>query len=101
VAIVLAVVFALATTTVLVQNWILRELAREIRVLDAHAQDIENQMIRHGLAGRSDFPPWNGTSTDEKGEGNVGSGMQGNHRQLGEDGISIKPSGKRGIGKQP
>lgn len=35
-----------------------RELAKEMRILQVHAQDIENVLIRQGLARRSDFAPW-------------------------------------------
>lgn len=37
-----------------------RDLAKEIRILQVHAQDIENVLIRHGLAQRGDFAPWPG-----------------------------------------
>lgn len=34
------------------------ELRREIRMLQLHAQDIENVLIRTRAAERSDFAPW-------------------------------------------
>jgi hypothetical protein len=35
-----------------------KELAREIRILQVHAQDLENVTIRDGIATRADFVGW-------------------------------------------
>jgi hypothetical protein len=45
------------------------QMGREIRILQLHAQDIENILIRSNLASRKDFPVWQsptgkGTSAD-------------------------------------
>lgn len=36
----------------------LEETAREIRVLQLHVQDVENVLIRQGIANRDDFAEW-------------------------------------------
>lgn len=33
-------------------------LTKEIRLLQLHTQDVQNTLIRHGLARREDFAPW-------------------------------------------
>jgi hypothetical protein len=71
-AISMAAAFILASLTFLLTVIELRDLRgefslkmeeqrREIRMLQLHAQDIENVLIRAGVARRSDFAPWTGT----------------------------------------
>jgi hypothetical protein len=36
----------------------IKRLDRETRILAVHAQDIENVLIRQGVAKRDDFAPW-------------------------------------------
>lgn len=35
-----------------------RELAREVRIMQVHTQDVENVLIRRGIAARQDFVEW-------------------------------------------
>lgn len=43
-----------------------QQLSKEIRILQIHAQDIENVLIRSRLADRKDFAPWAGVDSDQK-----------------------------------
>lgn len=38
--------------------FLLQNATREIRVLELHTQDVENVLIRQGIATREDFPEW-------------------------------------------
>ena len=50
--------FVIASVALLLVWEANRDLAREVRVLQVHAQDIENVLIRRGEATRQDFVQW-------------------------------------------
>lgn len=79
VAVTLSVIAALSAGVVLLAVLIFREAAeslsraqagqmREIRVLDLHVQDVENALIRNGLARREDFAQRTPTNIPPEGE---------------------------------
>lgn len=43
-----------------------RKIERELRILQVHTQDIENVLIRRGLAKREDFAPWEAAPDNEQ-----------------------------------
>lgn len=46
----------------------IRDLTQEIRILQVHVADIENVLIRGGIAKRDDFPEWESKPKQEEGE---------------------------------
>lgn len=46
----------------------INSLRLEIRSLQLHTQDVENVLIRSGLAKRSDFAPWTVQQDNKKGK---------------------------------
>jgi hypothetical protein len=57
-AVLLTLAFVFSAVALLIYADAAREQAREIRVLQLHAQDIESVLIQQGLAKRQDFAPW-------------------------------------------
>lgn len=55
--------FVVAVVTMMIMTWALLQNTKEIRLLDLHTQDIENVLIRQGIAKRGDFAGW---VTDEQ-----------------------------------
>lgn len=49
---------AIAAVALLLVWMLTREMAREIRVLELHVQDVEAVMIQQGLAKRDNFAIW-------------------------------------------
>lgn len=58
IAIALVATSILASLALLLTWSVNRELAREIRVLELHVQDVESVLIRSGAAERDDFADW-------------------------------------------
>ena len=50
--------FIVATFALLLVWQASRDEAKEVRLLQLHVQDVENVLIRHGLARREDFATW-------------------------------------------
>lgn len=64
-AICLLLVATLSAVTLLL-NWRQQVLVeRELRILQLHISDIENVMIREGIATRADFAQWTSKSSKE------------------------------------
>lgn len=61
-AVSLCVVTVMATVTLLFCWMTIQSLNREIRILQLHTADMENVLIRQGIATRQDFAQW-GAST--------------------------------------
>lgn len=61
-AVALAISAILAAITFLDASRQLASLAKEVRVLQLHAQDIESVLVRNGIAKRSDFATWSADS---------------------------------------
>lgn len=56
-AVALLVVAVAATLTLLLGLFAVRDLSRELRLLDLHVKDVENVLIRERIGKREDFPP--------------------------------------------
>lgn len=65
-AIVLCASAVLAALTFLDASRQLASLAKEVRILQLHAQDIESVLVRNGMARRSDFATWSADSAAGK-----------------------------------
>lgn len=65
-AIVLCASAVLAALTFLDASRQLASLAKEVRILQLHAQDIESVLVRNGIARRSDFATWSEDSAPGK-----------------------------------
>lgn len=61
VAVVFLACFVFASLALLLTWDANRTLAREVRALQLHVQDVENVEIRAGNAHRTDFAPWTGS----------------------------------------
>ncbi len=48
----------LAAVALLLTRSTIDQMAREVRLLELHVQDLESAVIRSGVAQRSDFAPW-------------------------------------------